>query len=372
MPVGLVKSSRLLFVSMRDSARSIGGAKPNARFWELCANLVPTMNVLDKFRHPTAADIDAAAKRIAGVAVRTPIINAPVLDERLGARVFLKAETFQRTGSFKFRGAYNKIASIPETQRAAGVVAYSSGNHAQGVAAAARLLGLSATIVMPSDAPRAKRERTAALGAEIVLYDRDKEDRAAIAERIMNERGATLVPPYDDPLIIAGQGTIGVEIVTDLEALGLKPELVVVGVSGGGLAGGISLGVKAHVTETTFYTVEPEGFDDTLRSFSSGKREANARMSGSICDALLTPTPGELTFPITQALIGKGVTVNDNEVAQAVHFAFEELKLVVEPGGAVGLAALLAGKLDLRGKTVVTILSGGNVDAELFTQLIQR
>ena len=327
------------------------------------------MGVFDKIA-PTAADIEAAAKRLAGVAVRTPLINVPVLDERVGARVFLKAETLQRTGSFKFRGAYNKIASIPPERRSAGVVAYSSGNHAQGVAAAARLLGMRATIVMPSDAPRLKRERTLALGAEIVPYDRNTEDRAAIAKKIVAERGATLVPPYDDPLIIAGQGTIGREIVEDLGQHLLEPDIVVVGASGGGLAAGISLGVKLRVPAAKFYTVEPEGFDDTLRSFVSGKREANARMSGTICDALMTNTPGELTFPINRELIGAGLTASDTEVAAAVRFAFEELKLVVEPGGAIGLAALLAGKLDLQGKVVVAILSGGNVDADLFAKLI--
>jgi len=319
---------------------------------------------------PTAADVDAAASRIKGVAVRTPLINAPVLDARLGARVFLKAETLQRTGSFKFRGAYNKISSIPEARRAAGVVAYSSGNHAQGVAMAAQLCGMRATIVMPADAPRAKRERTAALGAEIVPYDRNTEDRAAIAARIVAERGATLVPPYDDPFIIAGQGTIGAEIVEDLERLGLKPDIVVVGASGGGLAAGIALGVKARVSDAVLYAIEPEGFDDTLRSFRSGRRESNARMSGSICDALLSATPGELTFPITRKLIGQGFTVTDAEVGKAVRYAFEELKLVVEPGGAVGLAALLAGKLDVKGKVVAGVLSGGNVDAEMFSRLI--
>jgi threonine dehydratase len=333
------------------------------------------MGVLDTAILPAAADIEAAAKRLYGVAVRTPLINAPVLDDRLGARVFLKAETLQRTGSFKFRGAYNKISSIPMERRAAGVVAYSSGNHAQGVAAAARLLGLRACIVMPSDAPRLKRERTAALGAEIVPYDRDTEDRAAIAARLVAERGATLVPPYDDPLIIAGQGTIGREIVEDLGQLLLEPEIVVVGASGGGLAAGISLGVKARVPAAKFYTVEPEGFDDTLRSFKSGRREANARMSGTICDALMSNTPGELTFPINRELIGAGMTANDAEVAAAVRYAFHELKLVVEPGGAIGLAALLAGKLDgfcdIRGKVVVGILSGGNVDADLFATLIK-
>jgi threonine dehydratase len=328
------------------------------------------MGVIEKIILPTAADIEAAAKRLDGIAVRTPLIHAPVLDERLGARVFLKAETMQRTGSFKFRGAYNKISSIPQEKRAAGVVAYSSGNHAQGVAAAAKLLGMRATIVMPADAPRLKRERTAALGAEIILYDRDKEDRAAIAKKIVAERGATLVPPYDDPLIIAGQGTIGREIVEDLGQLLLKPEIVVVGASGGGLAAGISLGIKSRVPAAKFFTVEPEGFDDTLRSFASGKREANARMSGTICDALMSNTPGELTFPINRELIGAGITATDAEVAAAVRYAFQELKLVVEPGGAIGLAALLAGKLDVKGKVVVGILSGGNVDAELFAKLI--
>jgi threonine dehydratase len=327
------------------------------------------MSVFDKIA-PSAADIEAAAKRLAGVAVRTPLINAPVLDERVGARVFLKAETLQRTGSFKFRGAYNKISSIAPERRRAGVVAYSSGNHAQGVAAAARLLGMRATIVMPSDAPRLKRERTLALGAEIVPYDRNSEDRAAIAKKIVAERGATLVPPYDDPLIIAGQGTIGREIVEDLGQLLLEPEIVVVGASGGGLAAGISLGVKLRVPSVKFYTVEPEGFDDTLRSFVSGKREVNARMSGTICDALMTNTPGELTFPINCELIGDGLTASDTQVAAAVRFAFEELKLVVEPGGAIGLAALLAGKLDVKGKVVVAILSGGNVDADLFAKII--
>lgn len=328
------------------------------------------MGLLDTRTLPTAADIAAAAQRLAGIAVRTPLVNAPVLDERLGARVFLKAETLQRTGSFKFRGAYNKISQIPPERRAAGVVAYSSGNHAQGVAAAAKLLGIRATIVMPSDAPRLKRARTEALGAEVVVYDRNNEDRAGIAAKIVAERGATLVPPYDDPLIIAGQGTIGTEIVEDLAALRLAPEIVVIGASGGGLAAGVSLGVKARVPAAKFYTVEPEGFDDTARSFKSGKREANPRLSGSICDALMSNTPGELTFPITQALIGEGLVVSDAEVARAVRYAFEELKLAVEPGGVIGLAALLAGKLDVRGKVVVGVLSGGNIDAELFAKII--
>jgi threonine dehydratase len=324
----------------------------------------------DTLALPTAADVDAAAARLAGVALRTPLVTSPVLDAAVGARVFLKAETLQRTGSFKFRGAYNKICSIPKERRANGVVAYSSGNHAQGVAAAAKLLSIPALIVMPSDAPRPKRERTAALGAEIVLYDRDREDRAAIARRIAAERDATLVPPFDDPKIIAGQGTAGREIVEDLAKLGLKPEVVVIGASGGGLCAGISLAIKARAPEAQIFTAEPEGFDDTMRSFKSGRREANARMSGTICDALMTNTPGVLTFEINRRLVGQGVTASDEEVAHAVAFAFRELKLVVEPGGAIGLAALLAGKLDVAGKVTVAVLSGGNVDPELFHRLI--
>ncbi|MBX9776177.1 MAG: threonine/serine dehydratase [Xanthobacteraceae bacterium] len=319
---------------------------------------------------PTAADVDAAASRLAGVALRTPLISSPVLDAAVGARVFLKAETLQRTGSFKFRGAYNKLSTIPHERRGGGVVAYSSGNHAQGVAAAAKILGMPAVIVMPSDAPRPKRERTAALGAEVVLYDRDREDRTAIAREIATKRGAVLVPPFDDPMVIAGQGTAGREIIEDLSALGLKPDVVVVGASGGGLIAGIALAIKARVPGAKFYSAEPEGFDDTARSFRSGKREINARMSGTICDALMTNTPGAITFEINRKLVGEGISASDAEVGRAVAFAFRELKLVVEPGGAIGLAALLAGKLDVKGKVVVGVLSGGNVDAGLFHQLI--
>jgi threonine dehydratase len=328
------------------------------------------MTTADAIALPTAADVDAAAKKLAGVAIRTPLLNSPVLDQLLGARVFLKAETLQRTGSFKFRGAYNKISSIAPERKASGVVAYSSGNHAQGVAHAAALCNMPAVIVMPSDAPQAKRERTAALGAEVVLYDRDTEDRAAIARGIAQQRGAVLVPPFDDPYVIAGQGTAGREICEDLDKLGLKPDVVVVGASGGGLIAGIALAIKARVPGAKFYSAEPDGFDDTMRSFKSGKREANPRMSGTICDALMTNTPGVITWEINRKLVGEGVSASDAEVGRAVAFAFRELKLVVEPGGAIGLAALLAGKLDIEGKVVVAVLSGGNVDAELFHQLI--
>jgi threonine dehydratase len=319
---------------------------------------------------PTAADVEQAAHRLAGIALRTPLISSPVLDALTGARVFLKAETLQRTGSFKFRGAYNKLSSIPPEKRAGGVVAFSSGNHAQGVAHAAKLLHMPSVIVMPSDAPAAKRARTAAFGAEVVLYDRETEDREAIARSIADERGATLVPPFDDPFIIAGQGTAGREIMEDLTALGVTPDIAVIGASGGGLAAGISLALKARVPSIKIFTAEPEGFDDTARSFKSGKHEHNARLSGSICDALMSNTPGKITFQINRELIGEGIAASDEEVGRAVAFAFRELKLVVEPGGAIGLAALLAGRPDVKGKTVIAVLSGGNVDPELFSRLV--
>ena len=322
------------------------------------------------FAAPTSADVDAAARRLAGVALRTPLVSSPVLDAATGARVFLKAETLQRTGSFKFRGAYNKLSSIAPDRRAGGVVAFSSGNHAQGVAHAAKLLDMPSVIVMPSDAPRPKRERTAAFGAEVVLYDRLKEDREAIARAIAEKRNATLVPPYDDPFIIAGQGTAGREIMEDLTALGLKPDIAIIGASGGGLAAGISLAIKTRAPEAKIYTAEPEGFDDTARSFRSGKHEHNAKLTGTICDALMSNTPGKITFAINRELIGEGIAASDDEVGRAVSFAFRELKLVVEPGGAIGLAALLAGRLDVKGKVVVAVLSGGNVDPELFHKLV--
>jgi len=319
---------------------------------------------------PTAADVDAAAVRLRGVALRTPLIASPALDALTGGRVFLKAETLQRTGSFKFRGAYNKLSSLAPDDRGGGVVAFSSGNHAQGVAAAAQLLAMPAVIVMPADAPRPKRERTAALGAEVVLYDRARDDREAIARGIAQERHAVLVPPYDDPLIIAGQGTAGREIVEDLAALGLKPDVVIVNASGGGLTAGVALAVKARVPSAQVFTAEPAGFDDHARSFASGHREKNAAITGTICDALMAQSPGRITFEINRALVGAGVTASDEEVGRAVGFAFRELKLVVEPGGAVALAALIAGKLDVRGKIAVAVLSGGNVDPELFSRLV--
>ncbi|MGC1356131.1 MAG: threonine/serine dehydratase [Xanthobacteraceae bacterium] len=319
---------------------------------------------------PTVADVDEAGRRLAGVALHTPLLTCAALDALTGGRVFLKAETLQRTGSFKFRGAYNRLAAIPPEQRASGVVAYSSGNHAQGVAAAAQLLGMPCVIVMPRDAPRAKRERTQALGAEVILYDRAHDDREAIASAIASDRGAILVPPYDDALIIAGQGTAGREIVDDLRDLGLTPDVIVVTASGGGLVAGIALAVRARAPNAALYTAEPQGFDDHARSFRSGRREQNAELSGTICDALMARTPGKLTFAINQSLVGAGVVVSDEEVGAAVAFAFAELKLVVEPGGAVALAAVMTGKVDVTGKVAVAVLSGGNVDPEVFSRLV--
>ena len=303
-------------------------------------------------------------------AVRTPLLSSPALDERLGTRVFLKPEMLQRTGSFKFRGAFNKLSSIPPGSRSGGVVAFSSGNHAQGVAAAARILNMRATIVMPADAPLSKRERTKAYGAEVVLYDRDREDREAIAREIAGPRGATLVRPYDDPLVIAGQGTVGQEIVDDMAALGLAPDIVVAPASGGGLVAGVATAVKARFPGALMMCAEPESFDDHARSLRAGKREPHGAEGRTICDALMAAIPGEITFSINCRLLAQGVVASDAEVGAAVGFAFRELKLVVEPGGAVGLAALLAGHIECRGKNVVIVLSGGNVDADMFAKLI--
>jgi threonine dehydratase len=321
-------------------------------------------------RLPNAADVDDAARLLENVAVRTPLVSNPALDRIAGGRVFLKAEVLQRTGSFKFRGAYNRIARIPEVERAGGVVAFSSGNHAQGVAAAAKLCGLPALIVMPADAPKAKIERTKSHGAEIVFYDREREDREEIGRALARERGATLVPPFDDPYVIAGQGTIGREICEDLSALALAPDVVMMPASGGGMAAGIALAVKARHPAVRILTVEPADYDDHARSFRAGKRVRGPHHAGSICDALLMPEPGKLTFEITRRLVGEGLAVTDDEVRAAMRFAFGELKLVVEPGGAVALAAILAKKIDVGGKVTAAVLSGGNVDAQLFAETI--
>src|SRR6202007_478966 len=272
----------------------------------------------------SAADIEAAAKVVAPFAVRTPLLSFPARDERAGTKVFLKPEMLQRPGSFKFRGAFNKLSSIPQAERSGGVVAFSSGNHAQGVAAAAKILNMRATIVMPSDAPASKRERTKSFGAEVVLYDRDKEDREAIAQGIAEKRGATLVRPYDDPLVIAGQGTAGREIAEDMAALGMTPDIVVAPVSGGGLMAGVATAVKARFPQAVLMSAEPEAFDDHARSLRAGKREAHRAEGRTICDALMATIPGEITFAINSRLLTKGLTASDAEVGLAVGVAFRE------------------------------------------------
>ena len=321
---------------------------------------------------PTYADILAARRRIGALACRTPLVEHPALNAAVGGRVLLKAENLQRVGAFKFRGAYNKIAQLDAAAFPGGVVACSSGNHAQGVAAAATLRGLRSTIVMPSDAPRLKIERTKAFGGEVIAYDRATEDRDAIARDLCARRGAAYVHPFDDPDVIAGQGTAGVEMMEQAAELGAQPDLVLVGVSGGGLIGGVSLAVKEASPATQIYSVEPAGFDDLARSLVRGERQRNDRLSGSICDALMSAMPGEITFEVAKRTLAGGLAVTDEEAKAAVRFAFRELKLVVEPGGAVALAAMLARKLDFAGKTVMAVLSGGNIDPVLFAEIIQE
>jgi threonine dehydratase len=301
---------------------------------------------------------------------RTPLVADTRLDGVTGGRVLLKLETLQHTGSFKARGAFNRLVQLTAPERAAGVVAFSSGNHAQGVAWSARRLGMPATIVMPDDAPRAKLANTRALGAEVVTYDRERESREDIAARIATERGATLVPSFDDPHIIAGQGTVGLEIMEQAAGYGLVPDDVIVCCSGGGLVSGCALAIKDVSPASRVFTAEPEGFDDTRRSLASGRRERNPPGARSICDALLAPSPGEITFALMRRLLEGGLTVTDEEVRRAMAWSWRELKVVVEPGGAVALAAILAGKLDVRGRTVAVVLSGGNVDAGLYCEAI--
>ncbi|MBO9706769.1 MAG: threonine/serine dehydratase [Caulobacter sp.] len=317
------------------------------------------------------ADVQAAAARLQGLAVHTPLIESPALNERLGGRVFLKPETLQRAGAFKFRGAYNRLSQLSEDERKRGVVAFSSGNHAQGVALAARLVGCPALIVMPSDAPAVKVEATRGYGAEIRLYDRFTEDRIAIAQEIADQRGCVVVPSYDDPRIIAGQGTVGLEIVDQARALGVELDRVLSPVGGGGLVAGVSTAVKGLSPATQVWGAEPAGFDETRRSLESGQRETIDPDARSFCDALLTPVPGELTWAINSQTLSGIVAVTDAEVAEAMRYAFATLKLVVEPGGCVALTAALTGKIDLKGRTAAIILSGGNVDPDVFTQVLR-
>lgn len=320
---------------------------------------------------PTFADIEDAAKKLQEYAVRTPLLENSALNALAGGRILLKAEPLQRTGSFKFRGACNFLSRIPDATRSKGVVAYSSGNHAQGVAAAAQLFGVPATIVMPADAPAMKVENTKGYGAEVVSYDRQSEDREAIAAEIAERTGATLVPPYDHPWTIGGQGTVGLEIAAQCHAREIAPDAVLVCCGGGGLTAGIALALSGLCPDTRVLTVEPEGFDDTRRSLEAGRRVSNDMKSKSICDALLAPAPGALTFEIMQGAGVGGLAVTEHDVRAAVAFAWRHLKLVVEPGGAVALAAILGQKLDCADKIVVAVLSGGNVDAEMFRACLE-
>ena len=316
-------------------------------------------------------DIEAAAARLAGISVRTPLIQNHALDEAVGGKVLIKPECLQVTGSFKIRGAYNFLSQLSPGEAAKGVVAFSSGNHAQGVAAAGSMLGIKTAIVMPEDAPVAKLENTRRLGGEVITYDRYTGDREAIARQIAGERGAVVVPSYDHDFIIAGQGTVGLEITEQCAELGVEPDHVLVCCGGGGLIAGSAIALKARWPDIAVHTVEPEGFDETARSLLSGQRECIDDEARSICDALQAHAPGELTFAINRRLLDVGLVVSDEEVREAIRFAFQNLKLVAEPGGAVALAAVLSGKIDTRGKTMVVVISGGNVDGEMFAE-IQR
>ena len=315
---------------------------------------------------PTFDDVLAAARRLRGHARVTPLLESPGLNARAGRRLLVKAEPLQKTGSFKFRGAFNKIAQLPEADRARGVLAWSSGNHAQGVAAAAAIFGISAKIVMPRQAPAIKIERTRKLGAEALLYELGTEDREAIGREVAEADGRTIVPPYDDPAVIAGQGTAGNELADQCLADGVIPDAVVIPCGGGGLSAGCGLALRQKLPDTDIFLAEPAGFDETARSLAAGSRLMVEGSPTSICDALLAWTPGALTFPLNKAQVKDGLAVTDGEVRVAMAAAFEELKLVVEPGGAAALAAVLAGHVPDRYETVAVVASGGNVDMAMF------
>ncbi len=316
--------------------------------------------------------IHAAESRLQGHARRTPLLSSPFLDEIAGRRVLIKAECLQHTGSFKFRGGWSAVSALSPDTRARGVIAFSSGNHAQGVALAAKRHDAPAVIIMPSDAPRLKIDNTRALGAEVVLYDRASEDRDAIGERLARERGLTLIKPFDEPQVIAGQGTTGLEIADQAADAGVSEADVLICCGGGGLTSGIALALADRAPGLRPRPVEPRGFDDVARSLASGGIERNNRMSGSPCDAILTPEPGQITFPILKRLCGPGLVVSDDEALRAVALAFSRLKIVVEPGGAVALAAALFHAPEIEGDAVIVVATGGNVDAGVFRDALAR
>lgn len=310
--------------------------------------------------------IEAAAARLEGHARRTPLLTSPFVDNIAGRRVFLKPEALQHTGSFKFRGGWSAVSALTDNALKAGVIAFSSGNHAQGVALAAREHGTTAVIVMPADAPAMKIKNTRALGAEVILYDRANEDRDEIGERLATDRGLTLIKPFDEPLVIAGQGTIGLEIVEQAAELGANARDVLVCCGGGGLTSGIALALEAKAPQMRARPVEPENFDDVTRSLEAGEIKRNKSLSGSICDAIITPQPGDITFPILKRLCGPGLVVPEEDSLRAMAVAFARLKIVLEPGGAIALAAALYHGDKIEGDDVIAVASGGNVDAEVF------
>ena len=315
--------------------------------------------------------IQAASERLDGQVRRTPLLFSPFLDEIAGRRVLVKPECLQHTGSFKYRGAYSAISAIRDTEYKNGVIAFSSGNHAQGVALAAQQHGVKSLIVMPKDAPAIKIANTRALGAEIICYERNGESREDIGNKLSIERSLTLIKPYDEPEVIAGQGTTGIEIAEQSKEMGITKADVLVCCGGGGLSSGIALSLAEYAPDMTVYTAEPEGFDDTARSLEAGIRVKNEMAEGSICDSIITPTPGRITFPILKALCPKGFSVNEKEILQTMAIAFQRLKLVVEPGGAVALATALFRPNEIKEDTVIVVVSGGNVDKSMFMRALR-
>lgn len=330
-----------------------------------------TSGGLASFAPPSFEEVEQAAERLSGRAIRTPLLENVQLNEICGGRILMKAETLQRTGSFKFRGAFNLLSQIPEDGKAAGVITCSSGNHAQGVASAASILGLKAIVVMPEDAPQIKIDNTRGYGAEVVFFDRNKESREELVASISAGTNMTFAPPYDHPHTIAGQGTCGLEIAQQVDELGESLDNMLVCCGGGGLTAGVALALAEKSPATKVYAVEPADFDDTARSLAAQERVSNEAGHRSICDAILTPTPGEITFEINRKLVTDGLRVTDSEVRGAMRFAFNTLKMVVEPGGAVTLAAVLNGRVDTRDKVTAITLSGGNVDPAVFGSILK-
>ena len=320
---------------------------------------------------PTFGDVQAAAQRLRGRIIRTPMLRHPLLDALTGGTILVKPEPLQRTGSFKLRGATNAALLLDPEARRGGIATHSSGNHGQATACAAHMLGMPAVVAMPSDAPAIKVESTRRWGAEVVFFDRHTTDREALARTLAAERGATAIPPFDHPDVIAGQGTLAMELVEDAAAAGLTLEGFAACTGGGGLIAGCALALEALAPAAELWAVEPEGWDDTRRSLAAGHRIANDGTGPGLCDSLLSKQPGVLTFPINLARLAGGVAVDEAEVFRAMRFAFEHLKIVVEPGGAVALAALLAGKLEARGHCFGLVLSGGNVDPAVFARALE-